>query len=279
MRRNFAQILNDANIDLKEEYQKLYDMLYSRSIQVSGQKLISIHDELGDAFVTFYFRGTCVSIDEFDKKHGFEFVREPANFSVDSVVSICEYIYNMLTAYQGSSGRGFFQQAINVQFCLSQIMAVIDAIGYMFAAENGIVIFVEKSPAATSVAELMPEGLSYKVISYNHYSMKGNLDAKKNTLLLFADMLEPRRPELAQLDSGFASDLFYAFNNFNIRHNNVDPNGTKYKKPVGDLTKEQLEQWYDEVYQMCLLAFLRLDHIERKKNFDVLKNSIENKKV
>ncbi len=171
MRRNFAQILKEANIDLKEEYQKLYDLLYSRSIQVSGQKLISIHDELGDAFLTFYFRGTCLSIDEFDKKHGFNFAREPANFSVDSVVSICEYLYNMLTAYQGSSGRGFFQQAINVQFCLSQIMAVIEAIGYMYATDDGYAIFVEKSPAAISVAELMPEGLSYKVISYNHYSM------------------------------------------------------------------------------------------------------------
>ncbi len=279
MRRNFAQILKEVNIDLKEEYQKLYDLLYRRSIQVAGQKLISIHDELGDAFLSFYFRGTCMSIDEFDKKHGFNFAREPANFSVDSVVSICEYLYNMLTAYQGSSGRGFFQQAINVQFCLSQIMAVIEAIGYMYATDDGYAIFVEKSPAAISVAELMPEGLSYKVISYNHYSMKGNLDAKKNTLKMFTDMLEPRRPELTQIDSGFASDLFYAFNNFNIRHNNVDPSGKNYKKPVADLTNDQLEQWYDEVYQMSLLAFLRLEHVDRKKSFDVLKDSIENPKA
>ena len=278
MRRNFAQVLKEANINLKEEYKKLYNMLYSRSIQVSDRKLISIHDELGDAFPSFYFRGTCLTIEEFDKKHGFEFTEDPDDFSVDSLVSICEYICNMLFAYQNYSGNGFFPQAINVQFCLSQIMAVIESIGYMQAAENGLVIFVEKSPAAVSVAELIPDGLSYKVISYNHYSMRGNLDAKKNTLLMFADMLEPRRSELTQIDVGFTSDLFYAFNSFNIRHNNVDPAGTKYKKPVGDLTKEQLEQWYDEVYQMCLLAFLRLEHVPRKQEFDTLKDKIENKR-
>lgn len=220
-----------------------------------------------------------MTIEEFDRKHGINFVEDPEDFSIDSLVSICEYIYNMLVAYQSNSTGGFLPQAINVQFCLSQILTVIEAIGYMYVFEDGIAIFVEKSPAAISVAELMPEGLSYKVISYNHYSMKGNLDSKKNTLKMFADMLEPRRPELTQIDSGFASDLFYAFNNFNIRHNNVDPTGTKYKKPIGDLTNEQLEQWYDEVYQMCLLAFLRLEHVDRKKNFDVLKNSIENKKA
>lgn len=276
MRRNFAQILKEAKIDLKDEYNKMYDMLYSRGIQVADRKYISIYDELEDAFSSFYFRGTCLTIEEFDRKHDICFTEEPKNFSIDSLVSICEYIYNMLVAYQSS--RGVLYQAINVQFCLSQILTVIEAIGYMRASENGVTIFVEKSLAATSVAELMPEGLSYKVISYNHYSMKGNLDAKKNTLKMFTDMLEPKRPELEIIDRAFASDLFYAFNNFNIRHNNVDPTGTKYKKPVADLTKEQLEQWYDEVYQMSLLAFLRLEHIERKKNFDVLKDSIENKK-
>jgi len=41
------------------------------------------------------------------------------------------------------------------------------------------------------------------------------------------------------------------------------------------LKKAQLEQWYDEIYQMCLLAFMRLEHIDRKKKFDVLKTQIE----
>lgn len=41
------------------------------------------------------------------------------------------------------------------------------------------------------------------------------------------------------------------------------------------MKKAQLEQWYDEIYQMCLLAFMRLEHIDRKKKFDVLKTQIE----
>ena len=61
MRRNFAQILKDAKIDIKTEYQKLYGMLYDRSIQVSNTKRISTYDELSDYFIGFYFRGTCLS--------------------------------------------------------------------------------------------------------------------------------------------------------------------------------------------------------------------------
>lgn len=277
MRRNFAQILKEAKIDIKDEYKKMYDILYSRGIQVAKNKYISLYDEFGDAFSSFFFRGTCLTIEEFDRKHGTVFAEDPEDFNIDSLVSICEYVYNMLVAYQASEKR--WDPRINVQFGLSQIMTVIEAIGYMNVCEDGIVIFVEKSPVATSVAELVPKGLSYKVISYNHYSMKGNLDGKRQTIIALADLLEPQRKELESIDKQFASDLFYSLNNFNIRHNNVDPTGTKYKKPVADLTNDQLEQWYDEVYQMCLLAFLRLEHVERKKNFDVLKNSIENKKA
>lgn len=138
-------------------------------------------------------------------------------------------------------------------------------------------IFVEKDPAAIAVAEgeFIPESLSYRLISYNHYSMKGNLAEKKTTLLDLANLLEPQRTILERIDKTFSSDLFYTFNNFHIRHNNIDQLGTKYKKPVGDLSDEQLEYWYDEVYQMCLLAFMRLEHIDRKKKFDSLKSQIE----
>ena len=66
MRRNFAQILKDAKIDIKVEYQKLYGMLYDRSIQVSNTNRISVYDELSTFFIAFHFRGTCLSLDEFN---------------------------------------------------------------------------------------------------------------------------------------------------------------------------------------------------------------------
>lgn len=285
MRRNFAQILKDAKIDIKAEYQKLYGMLYDRSIQVSTTNRISAYDELSEYFINFCFRGTCLSLEEFNDLHGFHFEKEPANFDLGCLVSLCEYIENLLMGYQCiplSFPYGYGNappQLINIQFYLQQIGQVIEKIGYMQANQDGLIIFVEKDPAAIAVAEskFIPGDLSYKLISYNHYSMKGNLKSKKETLLALADLLEPKRDSLEKIDKAFTSDLFYAFNNFHIRHNNVDSQSPKYKKPIGDMPKEQLEHWYDEVYQMCLLAFLRLEHADRKKDFDTLKGKIENK--
>ena len=285
MRRNFAQILKDAKIDVKVEYQKLYGMLYDRSIQVSNTSWISAYDEFSTYFIAFHFRGTCLSLDEFNDLHGFHFEKDPTNFNIDHLISLCEYIENLLIAYQCvplSYPYGYGNmptKLIDVQFYLQQISQVIEKIGYMQAEQNGLTIFVEKDPAAIAVAEseFIPESLSYRLISYNHYSMKGNLAEKKATLLDLANLLEPQRINLERIDKTFARDLFYAFNNFHIRHNNADPQSPKFKKPIGDLAKEQLEFWYDEVYQMCLLAILRLEHADRKKTFEALKSEIENK--
>ena len=285
MRQNFAQILKDAKIDIKVEYQKLYGMLYDRSIPVSNTNRISVYDELSTYFIAFCFRGTCLSLDEFNDLHGFHFEKDPTNFNIDHLISLCEYIENLLIAYQCvplSYPYGYGNmptKLIDVQFYLQQISQVIEKIGYMQAKQNDLTIFVEKDPAAIAVAEgeFIPESLSYRLISYNHYSMKGNLAEKKTTLLDLANLLEPQRTILERIDKTFSSDLFYTFNNFHIRHNNADPQSPKFKKPIGDLAKEQLEFWYDEVYQMCLLAILRLEHADRKKTFEALKSEIENK--
>lgn len=245
---------------------------------------ISAYDELSERFIDFYFRGTCLSIDEFNNMHGFHFEKEPSDFNIDHLVSLCEYIYNMLMAYQGvqgSMGYGYMtgmHAPINVQFYFMQINQIIEEIGYMQANEDGFIIFVEKCPAAIGVAEseIIPQNLSYKLISYNHYAMKGNLDAKKDTLLQFALILEAKRSDLKKVDETLETNLFYVFNNLNIRHNNTNPDlKGKYKAYVAQMSIEELEKWYDETYQMCLMASLQLENIGRKAEFNKLKREIE----
>ncbi len=91
-----------------------------------------------------------------------------------------------------------------------------------------------------------------------------------------ADLLEPKRRDLDKADKELSSDLFYLFNNLNLRHNNIDPASKgNYKQAVAEMDQDQLEEWYDETYQMCLLAFMTLERAARKIEFDRLKSNIE----
>ena len=95
---------------------------------------------------------------------------------------------------------------------------------------------------------------------------------------LLADQLEARKKELNSLNSSLSSDLFYLLNNMNIRHNNIDSNSTSYKKGVADMPEEELEEWYDRTYDICLYAFMTLDQAERNAKIKELKKKIEDSK-
>ena len=119
------------------------------------------------------------------------------------------------------------------------------------------------------------DALSYRIIEYNHHSMKGDLERKKATLIALADKLEPKRAKLKQVSGSLESDLFYLLNSVNVRHNNADQVGKNYIHFVADMKDSDIEQWYDDMYQMCLLAFLELDHLERKERVKKLKEDIQ----
>lgn len=264
MRKNFAQILKETKINITEEYEKLALLFASHYYNIIQAN-----------FKEIYFRGTCITLEEFDRKHDFNFVIGLTDVSIDFFIKFCEYFYNMMNAMQRAGIAGRYPYT--PQFAADLILKIIESIGYEQVKVDDVIIFVEKSPAATSVAEILPTELSYKIISYNHYSMKGDLEEKKATILQLANLLEAEREQLHNTNKTLENDLFYLLNNFNIRHNNTDPKlKGKYRKYVANMSNDELEQWYDETYQMCLLAFLEIEHADRKKKFDQVKECIEN---
>ncbi len=271
MRRNFAQVLREGKIDIRDEYAKLYTLFYGKN---SDGK--SIAKMISDNFINCYFRGTCLHLDEFDRVYGFHFEAHPNDISVEYLVNFCEYIYNLIAANQ----EILFQR--DSSFMFTQILKVIEAIGYTNAKNSQFMIFVPKDSVAVAVSEseYIPKDISYKVIAYNHHSMKGNLEGKKETLLKLADILEAKRAKLSKVtESGVEKDLFFLLNNCNIRHNNRDINlKGKYHRFIAEISGGEQERIYDEIYQMCLLAFMQLEHADRKDWLDDLKDKIVNDK-
>lgn len=273
MRKNFAQVLKSAQIDLKKEYTRLYTLFFGEFTDKSSGEPTSIYQKYCEYFPEMWFRKTTLSLEEFNKEFGFKFTKQPKNFSVDYLINFCEYIYNLTAGYVSAAS---YMADINYQLLYLQIDRIIEAIGFIGTSQDGFTIFVEKSIPAIAVSEIVPDDISYKVISYNHHSMKGNMENKKETLLKLANLLEGKRKQLKSINSSLEDDIFYAFNNLNLRHNNKDKTyKEKYKKHIAEMPDTELEKWYDEVYQMCLLAFLEIEQIDRKKSFNDLKRQIE----
>ena len=75
-----------------------------------------------------------------------------------------------------------------------------------------------------------------------------------------------------------SKNIFMMLNKMNIRHNNVDESDkSNYVEYVAKLSSDELENWYDELYQLMLLAILELDNVERTIRINTLRSEIAHK--
>lgn len=266
MRRVFADVLKSGGVDIEKEYYRLYDAFYDRRI--------GIHNSCAGYFMEMPFRGTCVSLEDFDEFYGFNFESNPTNFDLDYLIEFCEYSYN-LVLYIPDFGAHNYGGINSKDSYIQQIEKVVELTNHQIVFDDdGIAIIVPKSSVVNLVSEIVPENISYKIVEYNHHSMKGDLSSKQSTLKLLADRLEAKRAELTSLNKSLTNDLFFLLNNMNIRHNNVDPNSDSYKKAVAEMSVEEREEWYDRTYDMCLYAFMTLELADSKTKIKELKERI-----
>ena len=263
-RRNFAQILKEAKVDIRREYDRLYSLFFLNKAFQLNNSMLSLRDYCACFFYSLPFRGTCLNLDDFDDFYGFNFEKVPTDFDLNYLLSFCEYSYN-LAVYMNPTNysilASFTTYNQQPQFYVQQVMKVVDAIGYVITKQDDsddMSIVVAKSPAAMAVAEISDSKMAYKILEYNHYALKGNLDQKLSILKVFADEIEPRRAELKKIPGSVESELFQMLQKF-IRHNNRD------NPVIAAMSDDELEAVYDDIYQMWLLAMLELDNVERKK--------------
>lgn len=199
----------------------------------------------------------CITLDDFNEVYGYKyrFIPYPDNIDMEYLLSFFEYVYNFIKAIidVDTSDRycEYYENiAINIRSCVEDI-------GHKLICKNDIYICVENKPEAMAVAEIVDDNLSYSVLEYNHFRIKGNLGKKKNILKNMADDIEPERSVLRGINKKLSDELFLLLNKF-IRHNNED------NEYITSLDEVELEEIYDEIYQIWLLAKLELERKNRK---------------
>lgn len=220
-------------------------------------------------FRDWAYRNHCVDVDDFLNTLDYDELKESAAYDVDSMMTLIELIYNfwILSEQKVNDDSGEFDcfgNYYHLKNVMDDILAQYNQTAYI-DKKNNCVLVIEDKPEVTAAAEIVPDELSLDVIRYNHKSLQGDIEAKRAILLRFGAELEPKRKKLREKNSTLEKNIFQMLNNLNIRHNNINENNpAKYRKYVADMGKRSLENWYDELYQMILLAFLLLDDVSRE---------------
>ncbi len=269
MRKNIYEIIN-SKIDIESEYLQLYNQFYKLTeiyIPTRGNMTVyDIAEILFDSFSKKFIKRS-VTISDFDNMYGFNFIPRE-EIPIEEFITFCEYIINICNQIQSieHDTEPFLTTLV------SNVIECMDEYNYKVIKKDEIFIFVENKAEATAVAEIVDDNLAYSTLEYNHFTMKGDLERKKSTLVKMADNIEPDRKKLNNLQLKFTDQLFNLLNKY-IRHN---PQNNKYISSLSNVEKESI---YDDIYQMWLLAKLQLDNIERSKRISEILYKTNNELV
>lgn len=269
-RRNIFEILSEK-VSISSQINKI-EMLLSDAY-VGSETPEDIVDM--ECMREWKARGRYTSCEEIRKRLKITYEQLNRDLSEEKILVYLEYVSNIIWLCNEKYLDGSEDYNDEYQYLQENVIGLLDDLGYekkVFADEEKVIL-VEKNAAMTAVAEVSDPNTAYAVIEYNHHILKGNIAENQRILKILADKFEPMRGELKKVNKELESNTGYLLNKMNIRHNNMEgKNAIEYVKNLSD---QELEEWYDETYQMLLLCFLEYENIERNKRIDELKKVIE----
>lgn len=272
-RKNIFEILEEK-YDIEEEIRKISNLFNNMKFMKTNplnfqSELYTIEKLVDDVFSHWKQRSSCLNCAEMkDKLHLMQ------NFSdFDNIINALEYYSNILYIVEYKIDKLVslpLRGCEEYKMLLENIDILIDQLHYKKQTfeEEDKVILVPKDPAATAVAEISSKDVAFAILKYHHASLKGQIEEKRKLLLSIANEYEPL---LNKPIAGFKEYFDKAtnmLNNMNIRHNNKS--GKNKKELVAQMGDDELESWYDELYQLLLFCVLIEDNKERKDKVDDL---------
>lgn len=272
MRKNIFEIVKE-NESLERDIKRIIRLLKDEKIIFDGSSIVDDDYTLFEfvdkfCFIDWKNRGHCIDLQDFLMGMGYQEIETMAPYNETYMLLFIEIVYNFWELARKKINKSTFKYFSDFILLINITNDILGNLNYkaFYNKAQEQVIVIEDKPEVTAVAEIVKEPIALNVIKYNHHTLKGNIELKKKILLAMGADLEPKRKQLKTINSTLEDNIFRMLNEFNLRHNNIDLQDNKnYHADVAALSVQQLEEWYDELYQMILLAYLALDNVERSK--------------
>lgn len=264
--------LYQMNNDMERDFSRISLLAKSDKCVFKHSNLnngYSIWDIFERGFREWKQRGRCISLSDYLNTIDFKSIEAGAPLFTDFFISYIELVYNVwffadkeVQKHKTIIRWGY--DGKELQRLMDEVLSEMNQKAY-YDPETEQCLIGEDSAQVTAAVEATEPETASQILHYNHRQLAGNITAKRVILKNLADYLEGRKDELKSVNMQLFTDINSAVNNLSIRHNNLDPrNPNRYKEKLARMSQEELERWYDDVYQMVLLAILEMDNVERR---------------
>lgn len=273
-RLNMFEILK-KKYNINDELYRITNLFNKNMISYTISNGISVFREFtnieGITKKIFSFwngRETCVDFEDMRNILGIDnIIKNNSSANQEQIIICLEYYVNMINLvkklnkyqdYEHINEADYYMLVRNINILLDHIHYQ----KYTIEKEDKIIL-IPKDPAAMAVAEQSSEDTSLAILMYNHASLKGDLECKKEILRKIAKEYENLLKDGINGFSEYFDKARHMLNEFDIRHNNIDK-GKSQHKLILKMSAKKIEEWLDELYQLLLFCVLIKDNIARK---------------
>lgn len=283
-RQNIFEILK-SKYDIKSEMNKIIELVSIKMFSVSnfyGQRVQYTAEELFDNVLlrNWKQRGSYLSSTEIKRILQIPqiFNKEMTEIMIITTLEYYENIFYLIYKNLGIPNNPNYETSQYYSLTIENMNILLEHLNYemkIFENEEKVIL-IPRKPEATAVAEISSEETALAILMYNHHSMKGDIEGKRTILYKIAHEYETLLKKPREGYNDFFVKTNALLNNLHIRHDNKTKEGNK--NPVIEIDDKELENWYDELYQLLLFCVLIHDNLERKNRVaDFLKSIKENK--
>lgn len=265
-RKNIFELLAEK-YNVEEEFKVILHLFnqkilaeYSNSVNGTPISIEQAVDNM--CFYSWKQRGSCLNSRCMKEKLG---LNNCDISKLHSKIHCLEYICNLINLVNTKLLYPIFQKTKEFVMLEQNIDLFLEHINFekIFFKEEEKIIIVPKFPEATAAAEISTPDIAYAILKYHHASLKGNLLEKRKLLLSIANEYEPLLSKPVEGFSDYYTKTTNMLNNLNVRHNNKS--GKKKNNLVVNMQDDELEFWYDELYQLLLFCILIAENKTRKE--------------
>lgn len=249
------------------------EMLFQSHILSFGFKEYSL-ETFADKkyFRTWKGREGCEDTDQMRAGLNIDGILGSADPSENEVLTYLQYTLNIAElcrrSFNAEDAPGYEFDIRNYTELLSRIREILKRLLYdvKYVAEKELIYLVPHDPAADSVEATATDPVANAVTEYRSAELSGKLDQKRQLLAELAKTVadyEKTGSQSARLDKkiGFLTDSFGI---------SEEGSGQPKYEVIQKLNEDEVEDWYDETYQLLLLRILLHQNADRMKKVDNL---------
>lgn len=273
---SFMNDLINRKYDISEEISTINDIITCLVDVEYKERYIALNIENIANFKIkdWKHRANFISIKQLKDKMGITGLIDRAkshsfNMQIDDFIKYAEYVLNICSLCDCDELNE------NIKLAIQNIKNVVEYYNHSIVHldKEDYYVIIPKSYEVPLAVEIVKEvNLCDDILKYSHYKMKGDIYQKSIILSrLFMYYEHNLEKKIKNINSNLNHEITEMSNKLKIRHDKPE---SKESIVVSNMTDEELEYWYDQIFALYLRAIILVENLKVRPDLEKLRKRL-----